>query len=148
MKRRSIVRPLLALPILLGLTACGSGQNRVALAQKTVSDYWSDIGHIKFNSAYALLSPANQHNMTRQDFEQNMFEFLRGTQGVSSQVKQAKVVGDCALVALDLHFPAAAGATLHAYQHLYWLNGGWRITEPDGRVTRQPTKLTSCPTGA
>lgn len=147
MKKGSIVRPLLILPALVGLAACGSGQDRTALAKKAVNSYWYDIGHIKFDRAYDLLSPANQQAMTRQDFRQNMFDFLRGTQGVSSQAQAAQVVGDCALVRVDLRFPAATGATLHAFQHLYWLNGGWRITEPNGQVTRHASKLTSCPTG-
>ncbi len=133
--------------LLTGLTGCGGGADRAALAKQTVNTYWSDIGHLQIDKAYDLLSPGNQQTVTRLSFRQNMIGFLESLEGVSGKATNAQVIGDCALVALTLNAPAAQGSSLHTYQHLYWLGGGWRITEPNGQTTQHPGKLTSCPTG-
>jgi hypothetical protein len=138
---------LAAVPLLaIALAGCGSSPDRTSLAKKTVSDYWSDIGRMKLNQAYALLSPGVQNQMSQTTFDQNVVSLLKGTSGVSAKVYTAAVVGDCSLVSLGLISPAAP-APFNVHQHLYWIQGGWRITDSNGYVSRRAEKLTSCPTG-
>ncbi len=131
----------------MGASACGGGQDRVALAKQTVNEYWNYLAHVQIDKAYGLLSPGNQQAVSRSNYRQNMIGFLEGTSGVNATATHADVIGDCALVALNLHIPAAPGGVLKTYQHLYWIDSGFRITEPNGQTTLHPGKLTSCPTG-
>ena len=138
---------LLIVPVLaLAVAGCG-GDDRTALAQKTVTDYWSDIGHLKIDQAYALLSPGVQAGLPKTAFQQNIFGFVKNTQGISAKVYRADVVGDCSLVTLGLISPLAPTSPYKVHQHLYWTQGAWRITDNNGYVTRNSEKLTTCPTG-
>jgi hypothetical protein len=138
---------VLAVPLLaLGLIGCG-GPDRTALASKTVSDYWYDIGHLKINQAYALLSPGVQSGLPKNEFRQNLFGFLQNTNGISAKVYKADVVGDCSLVTLGLITPLDPAHAAKVQQRLYWVQGSWRITDSGGYVSRTIQKLTSCPTG-
>ncbi|MGH2443403.1 MAG: hypothetical protein ACRDFX_09595 [Chloroflexota bacterium] len=138
---------LLVLPlILLIIAGCGS-QNRSSLAQQTVKSYWDAVGHLKLSKAYAMLSPGDRTGFTQRDFRQSMFGFLTKTEGLSVDVGKPTLVGDCALVPVHLHAPAAPGGSYPAFQNLYWLNGAWSITTPSGGLTHE-SRLTSCPTGA
>lgn len=137
-----------ALACLVSLSGCGSGADRSSLAKQAVHTYWDDVGHLKLGQAYALLSPGVQQSMPEKDFGNNIVGFLQSTAGISADVHKATVVGDCAQVALGLISPKAPGGEYHVYQSLYWLNGGWRITNPAGGTSQNPVTLTSCPTGA
>lgn len=132
---------------LLVVALSGCGQDRTALAKKTVQDYWYDVGHLKLDQAYNLLSPGVQQTLTKSNYQQDLFGFLQNSNGISAQVSKADVVGDCALVSLGLMSPRAPGQSLKVQQHLYWINGGWRITDQDGTVSQRHETLKSCPTG-
>jgi hypothetical protein len=112
-----------------------------------VTDYWYDVGHLKVAQAYALLSPGVQSQLKESDFQQNIFSLVQGTNGVSAKVYRADVLGDCSIVTLGLISPQVPSAAFKVHQHLYWLNGSWRITDSDGYVSRRNEKLTTCPTG-
>lgn len=144
MKALPLILALLLLA--LGVAGCG-GPDRAALARKTVSDYWSDIGHLKINQAYALLSPGVQAGLPKTQFQQNIVGFVQNTNGISAKIYKADVVGDCSLVTLGLITPLDPAHAAKVQQRLYWVSGGWRITDSNGYVNRTIQKLTSCPTG-
>jgi hypothetical protein len=139
--------PIAAFVLLLSLAGCG-GQDRPKLAQQTVSSYWNDLEHLRVDQAYKLLSSGVRSGVSATDFRSNIYGFLQGTAGISAKIGKPEVVGDCAQVPVTLFAPRDPSGPLHGYQHLYWLNGGWKITEQNGGVTPKYSKLTSCPTGA
>lgn len=140
-------RPLpLALLIIVCVIITGCGSDRTAAARDTVQNYWYDIGHGKVKDAYSLLTPGTQQGLKLDTYTQTVFGFLQQTAGVKATVGHVDVVGDCAQVALALDSPKAPGGTLHAYQHLYWLDGSWKISDANGQLSQSHPKLT-CPTG-
>lgn len=118
------------------LTGCG-GKDRATLAQETVKNYWSDIGHGKIKDAYGLLSSGVRQQTTLAEYNQSFMALLTKTNGVAADVKKAEVHGDCAIVPVGLLSPKAPGEQFHVYQHLFWENGNWRITDPQGGVSQQ-----------
>lgn len=139
-------------PILMLLAGCGglaigSGPDRSARARQVEARYWKDIGSGQIDKAYDLLSSGEQQRMTRAAYRQAMFAFLQQTSGVRARVGTPIVVGDCALVPVALQPAKAPGAFKKFSQHMYWLNGTWRITEPNGGLYSGPIKLTTCATG-
>lgn len=140
------------LPLLALLTACGTsigggGPDRVSAARSVEKEYWQDVHYAKFSKAYALLSSGVQQSTPLKSFTQSMFGFLEQTNGVNAIVGKPTVVGDCALVPVALVAEKAPTGALHAAQHMYWVNGAWRITEANGGLYAGKAKLTSCPTG-
>jgi hypothetical protein len=124
--------PLLLLPA-LAVTACGS-PDRAALARQTVQTYWSDIGHAKMQQAYNLLTPGNQAARPFDSYSQDMFGFLTSVASVYASVGSPAVKGDFATVPVTLHSPKFA--PLHAYQHLFWQNNQWYISDQNGGLTK------------
>ena len=137
--------PLL-IPLLV-LAGCG-GESRATLARQTEQAYWNDIHSAKLDKAYQLLTPGTKSQFSANDFRQSMFNFLQHTSGVTAQVKKVSVVGDCAQVSLDLISPLEPSGKFHVYQHLYWIDGGWHISDQNATLSQKYVPLTSCPTGA
>lgn len=125
----------LALPVLLALLAGCGGPDRASLAKQTVKDYWSDVNSAKMGSAYALLTPGIQQTRPKPQFTQDMFAFLSTVGAVTPAVSKPTVNGDRAVVPVFLTF-VKQQKTLQAYQHLYWYNGSWRITDENGGVSQ------------
>jgi len=123
----------LLLPVLL-LSACG--EDRGALATKTVKDYWYDIGHGRFDKSYALLTTGIQASQPPKSYQQNMYGFLTHMGGVSAKTGRPEVAGDRAVVSVSLSAPGNP-AHLNAYQHLFWENSGWRISDENGGLSRK-----------
>lgn len=129
------ISAVLVFPVLLvALAGCG-GQDRSALAKQVVKEYWSDINSAKMGSAYALLTPGIQQTRPKQQFSQDMFGFLATVGAVTPTVSKPAVNGDHAVVPVFLTF-VKQQKTLQAYQHLYWYNGNWRITDENGGVSQ------------
>ena len=118
------------------ITGCG-GPDRAALARKTVQTYWNDIKFGRVKQAYQILSSGQKQVMTLTQYGQNMFDFLKGTEGVTAVVGDAHVKGDCASVPVTLKASKAPDPKqdLHAYQDLFWENGSWRISNENGGLT-------------
>lgn len=146
MKLNRLALAPLAPALLVALAGCG-GPDRVSLAKSTVHDYWYDVGHLQTAKSYQLLSPGVQGTISRRQYRQSIVSFLEHTAGVTAVVRKADVLGDCALVYIGLISPRAPSGQFKAHQHLYWINGGWRITDQLATISQQPEKLTSCPTG-
>jgi len=125
-----------------GLTGCGglslpgSGPDRSELAQHTVQTYWFEIGHGKVNQAYDMLTSGNQRTQTRDQYDQNMYGFLTSVAGVNVKAGKPYVNGDLATVPVSLYSPKSP-LPLKAYQHLYWENGQWRISDANGGLSHQ-----------
>ena len=126
--------------ITLLAAGCG-GPDRNALARQTVQTYWDDVRHAKFKDAYGKLTSGQQQVNSLGQYARNMFDFLKGTEGVTAIVGNPKVSGDCAKVPVTLKSPKAPNPKddLHAYQDLYWQNGGWRISNESGGLTHATT---------
>jgi hypothetical protein len=122
-------------PVLLLLLAGCGGPDRAALAQQTVKDYWTDVNSAKMANAYALLTPGIQQTRPKQQFTQDMFSFLATVGAITPTVAKPSVNGDHAVVPVFLTF-VKQQKTLQAYQHLYWYNGNWRITDENGGVSQ------------
>lgn len=125
---------------MVSLVGCGTafgfgGQDRSALAKQTVQNYWSDIGHGKVKVAYYLMTSGNRQTMSLTQYGQNMFGFLKGTEGVSATTGNPTVNGDQATVPVTLRSPKTT-IKLHAYQHLFWENGSWKVSDPDGGLSQ------------
>jgi len=133
--------------VLLVNVVFGGSQNRVALARQTEHSYWNDFGHYKVHPAYMLLTPGVRQALKEKDFQQAMIGLLTSTNGVTAAIGKITVVGDCAQAQLGLQSPKAPGQKLKVWQHLYWIDGGWHISDTNAEVSRAYTPLTSCPTG-
>jgi hypothetical protein len=118
------------------LPALGFGQDRVALAKQATTTYWSDIGHGKMRAAYQLLTSGTQQARPFASYSQDMYGFVASLAYVSATTGSVQVNGDRAIVRVHLHSPKTT-QTLDAYQHLYWENGGWRISDMNGGVSTQ-----------
>lgn len=124
------------LPVLVILIAGCGGPDRAALAQQTVKEYWTDVNSAKMENAYALLTPGIQQSRPKTQFKQDMFAFLATVGAITPAVSKATINGDHATVPVDLTF-VKQQKTLQAYQHLYWYNGNWRISDENGGVSQQ-----------
>ena len=125
---------------ILTLVGCGTafgfgGQDRSALARTAVQNYWNDIGHGKVKVAYYLMTSGNRQTVTLTQYGQSMFDFLKGTEGVAATAGNASVNGDQATVPVTLRSPKTT-IKLHAYQHLFWEDGGWKISDPNGGLSQ------------
>lgn len=114
----------------------GGGPDRAALARKAVETYWYFIGHGQVNQAYDMMTSGNRRLQKRQDYDQNMFGFVTSMAGVSVKTSPASVNGDLATVPVRLYSPKAPGASLKAYQHLFWEDGQWHISDDHGGLSR------------
>ncbi|HEY8684075.1 MAG TPA: hypothetical protein VIO57_00555 [Chloroflexota bacterium] len=126
----------LPIPVLIVLLAGCGGPDKAALAKQTVKDYWTDVNSAKMESAYALLTPGIQQTRPKGQFKQDMFAFLANVGAVTPTVSKPTVNGDRAVVPVFLTF-VKQQKTLQAYQHLYWYNGNWRISDENGGVSQQ-----------
>jgi hypothetical protein len=112
----------------------GFGQDKSALARQTVQTYWFDIGHGKINQAYGMLTSGNQAARPLKYYEQDMFGFLTHVAAVKATVGKPAINGSEATVPVSLNSPLTSQG-LHAYQHLYWENGHWRISDTNGGLS-------------
>lgn len=126
----------LPIPVLIVLLAGCGGPDKAALAKQTVKDYWTDVNSAKMESAYALLTPGIQQTRPKGQFKQDMFAFLASVGAITPTVSKPTVNGDRAVVPVFLTF-VKQQKTLQAYQHLYWYNGNWRISDENGGVSQQ-----------
>jgi hypothetical protein len=122
--------------VLLVLVAGCGGPDRTSLAKQTVKDYWTDVNSAKMESAYALLTPGIQQTRPKSQFKQDMFAFLATVGAINPSVSKPTVNGDRAVVPVNLTF-VKQQKTLQAYQHLFWYNGNWRISDENGGVSQQ-----------
>ncbi|HEX6506650.1 MAG TPA: hypothetical protein VF221_03370 [Chloroflexota bacterium] len=120
--------------VMIFIAGCG-GPDRTALAQQTVVNYWTDVNNAKMTEAYKLLTPGIQQTRPKGQFTQDMFGFLSSVGAIKPTVSKATVNGDKAVVPVYLYF-VKQQKTLEAYQHLYWYNDGWRITDENGGVSQ------------
>jgi hypothetical protein len=118
------------------LPALGSGQDRVALAKQATTTYWADIGHGKMSAAYKLLTSGTRQARPFNQYSQDMYSFLTGVSYVSATTGLVQINGDRATVRIHLHSPKTT-KTLDAYQHLFWEDGGWRVSDLNGGVSTQ-----------
>jgi hypothetical protein len=133
---------LLLIVLVVSISGCGAtalgfggGQDRQSLAQQTVRSYWSDINRGKFGKAYAMMTSGNRAARPESSYGQNLLGFLQGTGGVKATVGKATVSGDNATVPVTLHSPKTT-VPLHAYQHLFWQDNQWRISDQDGTLSQ------------
>lgn len=120
----------------LALSACG-GPNKAALAKQAVQTYWSDIDHFKFKAAYSMLTSGQQQANSFTNYGQDKASFLQSTSGIRAVVGKPSVNGDYAVVPVTLKSPKEVSAKqdLHAYQHLYWEGGAWRVSDDNGGLS-------------
>lgn len=126
---------LVASVCVLALSACGDSTDKPKLAQQTVVTYWADIGRAKFPAAYGMLTSGVRASLKPTAFEQAMFSLVQKTQGVWATAGKPDINGDRAVVPIGLHAASAPGGTYHVYQHLFWEDGAWKISEPLGGWT-------------
>jgi hypothetical protein len=112
----------------------GFGQDRSALAKQTVATYWSDIGQGKLRQAYAMMTSGNQAARPFKAYEQDMYGFITHVASLKATVGKPTINGDQAVLAVSLRSPLSS-QPLHAYQHLYWENGKWRISDTNGGLS-------------
>jgi hypothetical protein len=122
--------------VVLVSAALGSGPDRAALARQTTTEYWSDIGHGKMLAAYHLLTSGTAQARPFTQYSQDMYGFVAGVAFIWATTGATEVQGDHAIVRVHLHSPKTT-RTLDAYQHLFWENGGWRISDLNGGVSQQ-----------
>jgi hypothetical protein len=121
--------------ILLSLTLAGCGTvslagnppSRSTLAKRTIISYWSDINHAKMSQAYRLLTPGVREGITKADFANNFIGLLTNASTIGATVNNVQVNGDTATAKVTLTSPK--DHPLHAWQHLFWVNGGWHISD-------------------
>jgi hypothetical protein len=116
------------------LPALGFGQNRTALARQATVHYWSLIGHGKLTTAYHMMTSGNRQSITESDYQQNLYNFLTSVGNVWATTGKVDVNGDQAVVAVALHSPKTS-AVQKGFQHLYWQDGGWKITDENGGIS-------------
>jgi hypothetical protein len=117
------------------MSGCGNSVDRSALASSAVTTYWNDVNSAHMSKAYALLTPGLQQTSPKDQYTQNMFGFLASVGSITPRVGKPTVNSDRAVVPVFLTF-SKQQKTLEAYQHLYWYNGGWRITDENGGVSQ------------
>lgn len=130
---RVLAASALALVMTALATACGD-PNKAAMAHDTVARYWSDVSHAKFGEAYKLLTPGVQGAVPADQYAQNMMGFLSNAANVKVDVGKPVVAEDRAVVPVTMHSPKTT-APFHVYQHLFWEDGGWHISDANGGVS-------------
>lgn len=129
------IAPILALGIALSSAGCGgSGDDRVALAKQAVTTYWTDVDHGKLLQSYKMLTSGTRSVTAFSSYRSNMIGFLQSVAGVHVVASSPQVSDDRATVPVSLFSPKASGS-LKAYQHLFWENGAWRISDQNGGVS-------------
>jgi hypothetical protein len=127
---------IVVLAVFVVAPALGS-QDKSSLARQATTQYWTDIGHGQIRTAYHMLTSGNQAAIPLSQFSQNMFDFLGSTAGVRAAASTTVVNGDLATVRVKLFSPKTS-VPLKAYQHLFWENGHWRISDPNGGLSTRP----------
>jgi hypothetical protein len=118
----------------VNLTGCG--QDRSALATKAVQTYWYDIGHAKVKQAYRMMTSGQRQVNDFSTYSQDMLSFLGATHGVSAATGKPEVSGDGSQAVVPVTLSATGSADKrHAYQHLFWENGQWRIADANGGLS-------------
>jgi hypothetical protein len=128
---------LLALPLTAGcgtVSLAGSGPDRTALAKTTIQTYWRDITHGKLPSAYSILTPGVRAGLSQSDFSQNFIGLLTRSGSLAVTVGKVYVNGDNATARVKLTSPR--DQPLHAWQHLFWVNGGWHISDNNAYLSK------------
>ncbi len=118
--------------ILLSLAGCGA--NRTTLATETVQTYWYDVGHAKLHQAWLLLTPGTQQAVPFATYSSNFLGLLSKAANIHAIVGRAVVNDDRAAVKVTLTALVTKN-NLHACQHLFWLNGNWRISDQNGGLS-------------
>lgn len=125
------------LALLLGaawlLTGCGD-PDRTPLARQVVQSYWSDISHNRPVQAFHLLTSGNRSSRQQSQFSQDILSYLLHERSLKATIGSASVNGDRATVHVTLTAPVERGP-LHGYQHLFWENGSWRVTDYPGLLS-------------
>jgi hypothetical protein len=121
------------------LTGCAGigmagGPDKQALARTTVQDYWHDVNHGKIKQAYGLLTPGVRSGITENQYYQNMLGLLTKAGSITVAVRDTSVNGDLGTVKVTLYSPNAK--PLNAWQHLFWQNGGWLISDNNAYVSQ------------
>jgi hypothetical protein len=124
----------MALVCALSVAGCG-GPDRSALAKQAIVNYWSDVNHAKFPAAYALLTSGNRAVTTFSTYRQDMFGFLESVSGITVVPGTPQISDDRATVPIKFESPRAPGFA-RFWQHLFWENGGWRIADQNGGVSK------------
>ena len=130
---RSALYIITVIALLFGLAACG--EDRSSLAKKTVQTYWQDIASGKTGQAYKLLTSGNRVHTDLKSYNADMLQFLTTTGGIKAKVGEPSVDDDHATVPVTLISPKSA-QNLNAYQHLFWENGSWHISDNNGGLSR------------
>lgn len=123
--------------ILMITTLAGCGQDRTALAHQAVQTYWDDISHAKIRAAYSMLTSGNRQAQSFKTYDTDILGLLANTANLRATVGKPKVNGNFATVPVTLH-SIKTSKPLPAYQHLYWENGRWRITDQNGGLSQTP----------
>lgn len=125
--------------MLIGLVGCG--QDRSSLAKQSVQNYWNNIEHAKMKTAWNILTPGQEQANPYGPWSTNLLDFLRTTNGIDAKVGEPVVSGDTASVPVTIRFHKAPAPRndQHGYQHLFWDNGKWRITDESGTLTKSKT---------
>lgn len=127
------------LTLILGTAGCGTigfanGPDKAALAKKAVESYWNYAGHGKINQAYSMLTPGVRESLPKSQYAQNMIGLLTRAGSITAKANKAYVSGDQAQVRLTLYSPK--DKPFPAWQHLFWLNGGWHISDNNAYVSQ------------
>ena len=133
MKRCAVV--LAAALSLTLLAGCGDSPDRQALARQTVQKYWYNIGHGKLSAAYYMMTSGNRAERPLSDYRQDMFLFLTKMGNVVARTGKPSVDEEKASVPVTLTSPKTT-EKLKAYQHLFWEDGHWRISDPLGGLSQ------------
>ncbi|HLJ67963.1 MAG TPA: hypothetical protein VKX16_11445 [Chloroflexota bacterium] len=132
--RTSLLLPLVLL-LAAPLAGCG-GPDRTSLATSVVQTYWSDIGHGKFSEAYNLLTSGTRATINESQYTQNLMGFLEHLSGVSAKVGTPQISSDNATVPVTLRSPLAPSSPFRGFQHLFWQDGGWKISDTNGGLSQ------------
>jgi hypothetical protein len=81
-----------------------------------------------------MMTSGNQSARPLRDYEQDMFGFLEHVANVRATTGKPTINGNQAVVPVSLSSPLTS-QKLHAYQHLYWENGHWRISDENGGLS-------------
>lgn len=130
--------------VLASIAGCGD-PDKAALARQTVQTYWSDINHGKLKNAWDMLTPGQQQANPLSQWGANIFDFLKQSNGIKVKVGTASVTstsdGTFASVPVHVSFVAAPDPRndKSGYQHLYWQDGKWLISDESGTLTHRKT---------
>ena len=126
------------LALTLGTAGCGTigfaNPDKPALAKQAVQNYWNYATHGKINQAYNMLTPGVREGIPKSQYAQNMIGLLTRAGSISVKVKKVYVSGDNAQVSVTLSSPK--DQPLPAWQHLFWQNGAWQISDNNAYVSQ------------